>query len=62
MQLAGVADAMGGVGPLPQLVVVVGVRSREPDALAALFEFGFDRVYSLAARLLGEGQEQPPLS
>ncbi len=34
--------------------VLVAVRARDPEALAAFFEFGFDRVYSLAARLLGD--------
>jgi RNA polymerase sigma-70 factor (ECF subfamily) len=33
---------------------LVGVRAREPRALAGFFEFSFDRVYSLAARLLGD--------
>lgn len=32
---------------------LVRVREREPEALAEFFEFGFDRIYSLAARLLG---------
>ena len=34
--------------------VLERVQSRDPDALAALFETHFDRVYGLAYRLLGE--------
>ena len=33
--------------------ILVRVRGREPEALAEFFEFSFDRIYSLAARLLG---------
>lgn len=33
---------------------LAGVRRREPEALAALFEQHFDRVYALVYRLLGD--------
>lgn len=33
--------------------VLAGVRRRDPEALGALFEFGFDTVYGLALRMLG---------
>jgi len=33
--------------------VLVGVRTRDPEALGTLFEFGFDAVYGLALRMLG---------
>ncbi|MBU0741257.1 RNA polymerase sigma factor [bacterium] len=33
------------------------VRARDPEALAALFEYGFDRIYGLAARMLGNREQ-----
>ena len=33
---------------------LVRVRDRDPEALGELFEFSFNRVFSLAARLLGD--------
>lgn len=43
-----------GLGPTLPASVLERMRRRDPDALAAFFDAYFDRVYSLAFRLVGE--------
>ncbi len=38
----------------PPKEVLENVRKRHPDALSALFDYGFDRIFALASRLVGE--------
>jgi RNA polymerase sigma-70 factor (ECF subfamily) len=44
----------GGAAPSLPRETLVAVRNGDPRALGEFFEFSFDRVYSLAARLLGD--------
>jgi RNA polymerase sigma-70 factor (ECF subfamily) len=48
----GPSRALPGSALSPE--VLAGVRRRDPEALAALFDAHFGRIYSLAFRLLGE--------
>ena len=53
---ASVAPPPGGPSPLPEAgaIDLEGVRRRDPEALAALFERHVDRVYGFVYRLLGD--------
>lgn len=53
-ETARATDRPGEHGNAPSRAVLEAVRRREPEALEALFEYGFDRIYALAARLLGD--------
>lgn len=50
-------DAMAadgtGTPPFPRKTLLA-VRERQPEALGELFDYAFDRLYSLASRLLGD--------
>jgi RNA polymerase sigma-70 factor (ECF subfamily) len=48
------APVVGRGGPLLPRETLAGVQRRDPQALSDFFEFSFDRIYSLAARLLGD--------
>ena len=48
------ATSAGDSGASLPRETLVGVRNGDAAALSAFFEFSFDRVYSLAARLLGD--------
>jgi RNA polymerase sigma-70 factor (ECF subfamily) len=51
---AGLAAAPAGSRSALPRETLVRVREREPQALADFFDYGFDRIFSLAARLMGD--------
>ena len=58
----GVAEPPGGPPGPPSDLDLEGVRRRDPEALARLFERHFDRVYGFVYRLLGDRAQAEDLT